>query len=86
MVEVHTERNPHERVVVRRGGAGRTVAILLVLALVVVGVLFATGFWKADVSGGDKRWPGWSEQGSALDKWIVCRFFARTADMGRHVG
>ena len=21
-----------------------------------------------------ERWPGWSEQGSALDKWIVCRF------------
>lgn len=36
----------------RRGGAGRTIVIILVLALVIVGILFATGFWKADVEGG----------------------------------
>lgn len=38
--------------------------------------------------GGDisERWPGWSAQGSATDKWIVCRLFPGTADMGRHAG
>jgi hypothetical protein len=23
-----------------------------------------------------KRWPGWSAQGSATDKWIVCRLLS----------
>ena len=54
MVDVHdTHRDREERVVVRRGGAGRTLAIVLILVLAIVGILFATGFWKADVSGGD---------------------------------
>ena len=47
-------RDGRERTVVveKRSGVGRTIAILLVLALVIVGILFATGFWKADVEGG----------------------------------
>lgn len=53
MVEVRTDGTDHDRVVVRRGGAGRTIAIILVLILAIVGILFATGFWKANVSGGD---------------------------------
>lgn len=52
MVDVRND--PYaDRVVVRRGGAGRTIAIIAILALAVVGLLFATGFWKADVKGGD---------------------------------
>ena len=45
---------------------GRTVAIALILVLVVVGILFATGFWKADVSGGDV--PEVSVKGGELPK------------------
>jgi len=41
-----------DQVVHRRGGAGRVVLLIVVLAAVVVGVLFATGFWKADVKEG----------------------------------
>jgi hypothetical protein len=52
MVDVR-DAPDHDRVVVRRGGVGRTLAIVLILILAVVGILFATGFWKADVSGGD---------------------------------
>jgi hypothetical protein len=33
-----------------------------------------------------QRWPGLSEQGSAKDKWILCRLFSRDADLGRHAG
>ena len=52
---VYVRNDPYgDRVVVHnRGGAGRTIAIIAIVALAIVGVLFATGFWKADVSGGD---------------------------------
>lgn len=43
-------RDTDEVVVERRGGAGRTIAILLGLVLLVVIVLFATGFWSAKVT------------------------------------
>ena len=32
------------------------------------------------------KWLGLSEQGSATDKWIVCRLLLRTADLGRQAG
>lgn len=52
MVEVRDD--PYgDRVVVKKSNGGRTIAIILIIALAVVGFLFATGFWKADVSGGD---------------------------------
>lgn len=41
---VHTER---------RGGAGRTLAILAIVGLVIVGLLFATGFFRLNASGGE---------------------------------
>lgn len=53
MVDVRTDGTDRDRVVVRRSGGGRTLAIILILILAVVGILFATGFWKANVSGGD---------------------------------
>jgi beta-lactam-binding protein with PASTA domain len=52
--------------VVKKSSGGRTIAIILIVALAVVGVLFATGFWKADVSGGDV--PEVSVKGGALPK------------------
>ncbi|MDF0544177.1 hypothetical protein PX699_17645 [Sphingobium sp. H39-3-25] len=53
-------------VVVERKGPGRTIAILLVIALAIAGVLFATGFWSADVKEGDL--PEVSVKGGALPK------------------
>jgi hypothetical protein len=66
MVDVRND--PYgDRVVVRKsGGAGRTIAIIAIVALAIVGVLFATGFWKADVKGGDL--PEVSVKGGDLPK------------------
>ena len=65
MVEVRND--PYDdRVIVKKSSGGRTIAIILIVALAVVGVLFATGFWKADVSGGDM--PEVSVKGGDLPK------------------
>lgn len=53
MAEVHKDPYTGDRVVVHKSRTGRTLAIVAILILAVVGLLFATGFWKADVSGGD---------------------------------
>jgi beta-lactam-binding protein with PASTA domain len=37
-------------VVEKRGGAGRAILIILLVIAVVVGLLFATGFWSANVT------------------------------------
>lgn len=58
--------DPNVTVVERRSGVGRTIAIIVVLALVVVGILFATGFWKADVEGGSLPDVDVSAQGGSL--------------------
>lgn len=51
MVEVRND--PYtDRVVVKKSNTGRTLAIVAVIALAVVGLLFATGFWSADVEDG----------------------------------
>jgi len=42
-------RNTETVVVEKRRGAGTTIAIIVVAILVIVGLLFATGFWSADV-------------------------------------
>ena len=44
MVDYTTDRTGQRVVVERRGGAGRVLAIVAVVALVIVGLLFATGF------------------------------------------
>ena len=38
--------------VVRRSGAGRTIAIIALVIVAIVALLFATGFWSADVKEG----------------------------------
>lgn len=53
MAEVHRDPYTGDRVVVEKSHGGRTLAIVLIIILAIVGILFATGFWKADVSGGD---------------------------------
>lgn len=65
MVEVRNDIHG-SRVKTRRGTGGKAIAIVLLLVVVVVGLLFATGFWKADVSGGDV--PEVSVKGGELPK------------------
>lgn len=59
-------RTTDDRVVVKRGGAGRTIAILLGIVAVVAVVLFATGFWSADVKEGALPDVDISAKGGAL--------------------
>jgi hypothetical protein len=53
MADAHRDPYDTDRVVVKRGGAGRTIAIIVVVLALIAAVLFATGFWKADVTRGD---------------------------------
>lgn len=64
MADVHRDPYDPDRVVVRKSSGGRTLAIVAIVILAVVGLLFATGFWKADVAGGDM--PEVSVEGGAL--------------------
>ncbi|MBH0114281.1 hypothetical protein I5E68_15150 [Novosphingobium sp. YJ-S2-02] len=54
----------NERVVVKRGGPGKAIAIIAIIAVAIIAFLFATGFWSADVDGGDM--PEVSVQGGEL--------------------
>lgn len=45
-------RTTDDRVGARRGGAGRVIAIILGIAAIIAIILFATGFWSADVQEG----------------------------------
>lgn len=49
-----------------RKSTGKVIAAVLLLVVIVIAALFATGFWKADVSGGDV--PEVSVQGGELPK------------------
>ena len=44
-------RNGEGARVDRRGGAGKTIAIIVVIALLIVAALFFTGFWRLNTSG-----------------------------------
>ena len=55
-----------ETVVERRGGGGRTIAIVLLVLAVIVALLFATGFWSADVKEGEMPKVEVSTDGGAL--------------------
>jgi len=56
----------NDHVVIEKKGPGRTIAILVIAALVIAGILFATGFWSEDVKGGDM--PEVSVKGGELPK------------------
>lgn len=56
------------RVERRSGGAGRTIAILLLIAGLIVALLFFTGFWKADVTEGSLPQVDISTKGGSLPK------------------
>jgi len=47
-----TPRNDVNHNARRGGSAGRTIAIILIIAAAIAAVLFATGFWSAKVDGG----------------------------------
>lgn len=66
MAEVHRDPYTGDRTVVHKSRGGRTLAIVLIVILAIVGILFATGFWKADVKGGDV--PEVSVKGGELPK------------------
>lgn len=57
-----------DQVVVRRGGAGRTIAIILGIVAIIAVLLFATGFWSADVKEGALPDVDVSAKGGALPK------------------
>ncbi|WBH17187.1 hypothetical protein [Sphingomonas radiodurans] len=59
-------RTTDDRVVVKRGGAGRTIAIVLAVAAIIAAILFATGFWSADVKEGALPDVDISAKGGAL--------------------
>lgn len=46
------EQNVKRPVVIERSNAGRTIFVLILVLAAVVAVLFASGFWSANVSGG----------------------------------
>ncbi|PHP19825.1 hypothetical protein CG471_09970 [Sphingobium sp. IP1] len=70
----------------RRLGTARQHDWLKKFELIELGLKARDSLAGTDAIDGYQRWPGWSEQGSAWDKWIVCRFRDRTADMGRQGG
>lgn len=56
-----------DTVVVKKSNTGTIIAIVLVVALVIAALLFATGFWKADVTQSGAL-PEVSVKGGALPK------------------
>lgn len=52
MAEYRTDDTGDRVHVERRGGAGRIIGIIAVIALVIVGLLFLTGFWRINANGG----------------------------------
>ena len=68
MVEYTTDQNGNRVVVERRGGAGRTLAIIAAVLAIIAAVLFFTGFWSANVKEGALPDINVSAKGGALPK------------------
>lgn len=60
-------RNETDTVVVKRRSGGTMIAIILVAIVAIVGLLFATGFWSADVTK-EGALPKIAVEGGALPK------------------
>ena len=58
--------NERETVVVKKSNTGTIVAVILVAAVVIIGLLFATGFWSAKTTSG--ALPEVSVKGGELPK------------------
>ena len=71
MAEYRNDRvygdDPNDVRPVRRRRGGGTLALLLIIAALVVGLLFATGFWSADVTKSGSL-PNVSVNGGSLPK------------------
>ena len=61
-----TDDGTQTTVVERRRSPGMTVGIVLVVLIAIIGLLFATGFWKANVQGGSLPDVKVSAQGGSL--------------------
>lgn len=66
MAERYTTEDGTTTVVEQRRGPGTIIAVIAVAALVIVGLLFATGFWKADMQGGSLPKVDVSAKGGSL--------------------
>jgi hypothetical protein len=64
---VDVRRNPYDNhIVVRKSGAGKAIAVIALAVVAIVAILFATGFWTADVREGSL--PEVSIKGGSLPK------------------
>lgn len=61
-------REPTHTTVERRGGAGRTIGIIALIAGIIAALLFFTGFWSANVKEGALPDVDISAKGGALPK------------------
>jgi len=61
-----TDRDGNPVYVEKRGGAGRVIAIVAAIAVVIVALLFLTGFWRLNASGGALPKVDVSAKGGAL--------------------
>jgi hypothetical protein len=59
-------REPTHSTVERRGGAGRTIGIIALIAGIIAALLFFTGFWSANVTKGSLPDVDISAKGGAL--------------------
>ena len=66
MAERYTTDDGRTTVVEHRRGPGTIIAAILVAVLIIIGLLFATGFWKADTQGGSLPKVDISAKGGSL--------------------
>lgn len=66
MAEYRTDGTGDRVYVEKRGGAGRTIGIIAIIALVIVALLFLTGFWRVNAKGGELPKVDVSAKGGAL--------------------
>ena len=68
MAEYRTTDTGDRVYVEKRGGAGRVIGIIVVLAIIIAAVLFLTGFWRVNSSGGSLPQVDVSAKGGSMPK------------------